>query len=386
MKILIVIPTLRRGGAERVVANLSSELTNRGYDVMIVTFSKGEIDYPVKQLREIAIEPSTNIIKKILNVLRRALQLRIIKKEFLPDVSLSFMFGANLVNLLSRIRNDIVISSVRNTIKFDAFSIRVINLIIFKLSDTMVVVSKGIKTEIVNRYKLDKEKVYVINNFIKLNADSQYRQITGDEIQLITMGRLVDAKAQWHLIHVVNQLKSKYPRIKLNILGEGPLFQTLLELIKELGVEDNIHLLGFQKETYKYLNEATIFCFSSRNEGMPNALLEAMSVGLPVVSTDIPHGPKDILNPLEINLYNNDGLLTSEKYGLLVDCGNNPNRSIIGYRDEYIVNQFIEKIELLMNNKEVYSHYSRQSLKRVKDFSGETIVKQWVEIFESLSH
>lgn len=165
-------------------------------------------------------------------------------------------------------------------------------------------------------------------------------------------------------------------------MGQGELLESYKNLISELKLEQHVLLLGFQKDVQHYLSKSSTFCLSSRNEGLPNVLLEAMNLGLPVVSTDIPHGPQEILNPKKINLYGNDETLVEEKYGLLVDYGNNPKTNEFGYRDEYIVNQFVEKITLLIENKDLYEHYSKQSLKRVRDFSEETIISQWIELFD----
>ena len=387
MRILIIIPTLRSGGAEKVVASLSRAFISKGHNVMVVTFSKGRVDYPVDQIRELAVEAHPSFIMKIINVIRRTAKLKKVKREFSPDISLSFLFGSNLTNLFSRIKGDVVVCSVRSSAERDVrFLTRLINRFVYMFSDFIVVVSDGIRLELIKQYGTHINKIEIIYNFVDFHKNTVPKIKKTTSIDLITVGRLEEVKGHWHLFHAVNQLKTIYPMIKLKILGEGNLFSLLNHEIKELGLVDNVVLLGFQKDTRRYLNAADIFCFSSRNEGMPNALLEAMSHGLPIISTDIPHGPKVILNPPGIDLYENDEIMVDEKYGLLVDYGNNPKSNHIGYRDDFIVNQFVDKIQLLIENKELYNHYSRQSVRRVLDFSEDKIVDQWIGLFERLTN
>jgi glycosyltransferase involved in cell wall biosynthesis len=107
-----------------------------------------------------------------------------------------------------------------------------------------------------------------------------------------------------------------------------------------------------------------------------------MNMGIPVISTNVPHGPKEIINPNGLEPYSNDDVELDEKYGLLVDYGDNSKSNQLGYYDSYIVNQFVEKVLLLINNQTLYQHYSRQSLKRVKDFSEEKLILDWLSILE----
>lgn len=387
MKILIIIPTLRSGGAERVVSELSAAFTAKEHDILIVTFSRGRIDYPVNFVRELGVEPSSYFLMKIMKIIRISLKLRRIKREFSPDISLSFMFAANLTNVLSRVKGELVISSVRTSVKRDvSFITKLINYFVYYFSYFIVAVSNGVKQELMDYYMVHKNKVETIYNFVNNNSYSITKKMNHNSINLITMGRLEEVKGQWLLIYAVDQLKTIYPYIRLSILGEGALSGLLKDQIKELKLEENVILMGFQKDTMKYLHDSDIFCLSSRYEGMPNSLLEAMSYGLPVISTDIPHGPKEILNPLEIEIYDNDEIIIKEKYGLLVDYGNKPISESVGIKDDNIVRQFVHKIQLLIENKELYSHYSSQSLRRANDFSKIIAINQWLDLFKRLTN
>jgi hypothetical protein len=107
-----------------------------------------------------------------------------------------------------------------------------------------------------------------------------------------------------------------------------------------------------------------------------------MTKGLPIISTDIQHGPAEILNPEKIFLYSNDWVPQEKKYGLLVDYGCNPKSKEVGYYDTYIVGQLVEKILVLINNESLYQHYSNQSLIRARDFSEDKILKEWIGLIK----
>lgn len=384
MKILMIVPSLRNGGAERVVSKLSKSFESLGHSVLVVAFSAQSVDYRVNNLVKLNSEPSINNFSKIIKVFYRLIKIRNIKKKYLPNVSISFLFGANVVNVLTKQKKELTITSVRNTIDFEgklAFS-KYLNSIVYRLSDFIVSVSHGISFEILEKYVISPNKIKVVYNFVRISRDVTVKENPKIPIRLITLGRLTQQKAQWHLIHAVRILKNNYPDLVLYVLGQGELFEQYQALITDLGLEQNILLLGFQSDVEYNLNESDIFCLSSRNEGLPNVILEAMNQGLPIISTDIPHGPREILNPNGTDVYENDENFVEEKYGLLVDYGDNPRSNEFGYRDEYIVNQFVKKINLLIKDKELFNHYSKQSLKRVQDFSEETIVSQWIELFE----
>jgi glycosyltransferase involved in cell wall biosynthesis len=384
MRILLIINSLRNGGAERVAANLSFSLERRGYEVLVITFSKGQIDYPVSNLKELGIESSSNKIRRIFNVFRRLFHLKFVKVRFKPDVSIGFMLGANLYNAITKRNNELTIATIHNTIKYvhtQPFH-KIRSYLAYRLSDLVVSVSKGISYEIIEKYHINPKKIRVVYNFVNITKDVQAKKSNDATINLLTIGRLVNQKSQWHLIHAVKLIKTIYPNLILNVLGHGQLFERYQDMIYELKLEKNVLFHGFQKDVDYFYRKSDIFILSSKHEGHPMVLLEAMNLGLPVISTDIPHGPKEILNPKEIDLYGNDESFIEEKYGLLVDYGNNPKSNDFGYRDDYIVNQFVEKIKLLISHEYIYEYYSKQSLKRVQDFSEEKIALQWIGLFE----
>lgn len=383
MKILIIIPSLKNGGAERAVTRLYNSLVSMGYKVMVVTFNLGDNDYKVKNLIELNLEPKRFLFFKIFNTLIRAKRLKLIKLKYSADISISFLFGANLVNVISAINSEKIVISVRNSIQKLNFLKKAINDIVFKKADMIVSVSEGIKQELIGIHRLDQKKIRVISNFVKIDSLTESK-INPSDLRLISIGRLEEQKAHWHLIYAIYKLRNRFPLIKLIILGRGPLEEALNKLVNDLHIADSVNFLGYKSDVLNYLKTSSVFVFSSRNEGFPNAILEAMNQGLPIIATNIPTGPAEILNPLEIDLYSNDFVPNENKYGLLVDYGSNPKSNQIRYFDHYIVDQFVDKITLLLTNRKIYEHYSKQSLKRIRLYSEEKIVSNWILLFEEL--
>ena len=128
---------------------------------------------------------------------------------------------------------------------------------------------------------------------------------------IINVGRLVKEKGQMHLIRAFAKLEASN-NWKLVLLGDGYLRKDIEEIIQELKIEDRVFLAGAVKNVDEWLNRASLFVFPSISEGFPNALLEAMAIGLPVISFDCDAGPRDIiennLNGILVNLGDEEDL------------------------------------------------------------------------------
>ena len=299
------IDCMQKGGANRVVANLVSAFADNDYRVILINDTASddeELEYRV-DTRVNRIILCGKDEKKRLSNFRRIRKLRkIIKKDGI-DVVVSFMGPPN-IRLLSagiglKCRK---IVSVRNdpNIEYGASKTkRFLTNLIFRLSDGCV-----FQTNDAKRYfcKTVQKRSKVILNpvdpaFYKVERKKERKNI-------VTVGRLFDQKNHLMLIDAFNMVKDNFPDNDLMIYGEGPLRKTLEDHISGLGLSERVFLPGQVSNVTGILSGAAVFVLSSKYEGLPNALMEAMAVGLPVISTDCPcGGPRSLIDDRD------DGLL-----------------------------------------------------------------------------
>jgi len=272
--IAIIIQKLKNGGAERAAANLSKDLSEK-YNVHLITFDGTDIAYEYAgDLVNINIPATNNKIKKMLNIIRRIIKVRKIKKEKDIDISISFMEGANIVNILSK-KKDFVITSERNLPSFFYKKKTKIRYICNR-ADKIVTLSKLVKEDLVNNFGIDKEKIIPIYNSCeieRLNINSKevdeiVEKFDKNKQYIITMGRLNYQKGQWHLIKAFEMVKKKIPNVELLILGKGELEKPLKELVQNKDLQQNVKFLGYIKNPHMLLNYCDIFVFTSIVEGL----------------------------------------------------------------------------------------------------------------------
>jgi glycosyltransferase involved in cell wall biosynthesis len=174
---------------------------------------------------------------------------------------------------------------------------------------------------------------------------------------IISAGRLGKQKGFDLLINAFSIVRKKLSA-KLVILGKGRERQRLKTLIENLGLENDVLLAGFAQNPFKFIARSSVFVSPSFYEGFPNALLEAMALGIPVVSTDCPSGPREIIA---------DG-----ENGLLVLVGD--------------VDALANAILRVLQDKDLAMKLSENGRRRIKDFSIDKIIKQYEDIFLSVAN
>lgn len=308
-KLLFYINSIYGGGAERVMSNLASAFSAHGYQVVLVTSFYGDREYAldanVKRLSLEETEIKQSFFKRNIS---RVLKLRNICKREKPDVLISFMGETNFRALLATrglsIKNIISVRSDPNY-EYAGHIGKFLGRHFLPVADGCV-----FQTEKAQKWfpsKLQKKSTIIFNPVKEEFYQAQYHPIPG---RIVSCGRLEESKNFRMLIDVFAELSGKYSTVELLIYGEGSLKGDLQKQIKELGMEEKIFLMGATENIPEVLSNASIFVLSSMSEGMPNALMEAMAVGVPCVSTDCPCGGPGML-------------IDSGKNGILVE-NNNP--------------------------------------------------------------
>lgn len=348
MKIFLIIPTLKQGGAERVISELANFFVKKSIEVHLILSFESEDFYKVDdsvQIHRLGFFYS-NLFQKIISQIKVYFKLRNLLKKHRPDSVLSFMDKYNIFTLLAALLLNlkVYISDRSNPNIKMSRSIYLAKKFIYPKS-AGIIAQTSLSKEII--FSLTKHKnINVIPNPVKkININS----ILKKEKIILNMGRLVPEKDQENLIHIFSLINQK--EYKLVILGEGPLRFKIEKKISQLGLEDRVIMPGAVYNVDEWLAKSTLFAFSSVSEGFPNVLVEAMSAGLPCVSFDCDAGPRDIIN----NGVN----------GFLIDKGNNQI--------------FAEKVNLLLSNKDLIEELSLNATKVNVIYSMEKIGQKYLE-------
>ena len=387
--VAIIISSLKGGGTERVVSRLTSGLSKEKYNVYLILFDADSIKYPYSgKLIDINLKATNNPIKKRLNFIRRYFKVIKIKEEYNIDVSLSFLNGPNLINIFTK-RKDRVIISVRNFLSIQSNDIEK-KLIrkYYNKADRIVGVSNLINIDLEKNYNIKNEKLVTIYNPYDLkdiqkqaneSFESNEKDIFDKKV-IITAGRLDKFKGHWHLIRAFKKINDFDKDTRLVILGEGEKREYLQSLVNDLDLKDYVYLSGFKYNPYKYIARSKIFVLSSLSEGFPNALVEAMSCGIPVVSSDCKSGPREILAPDTDVEYQCTEVEYAE-YGILIPVFD-------GYKYDYSQvltaeeNAMADSILKLIEDKDLYDKYSKKSAERAADFNTDAIMKKWESLID----
>lgn len=390
------------GGAQRSFSKISLELAKK-HNVYVVVFNDlAEHIYPHGgKVFSLDVKGGTSIIDKASKFLERIKAVKKLKHKLDIDVSLSFLEGADYVNLLSKGREKVIIS-IRGSKMADAeisglFGIlrkKVLMPLLYKKADTIVALSESIKRELTDHFGINQDKVETIYNFFDVDA---FKELASEPLEekfgcifespvIINTGRLHIQKQQLGLIKVFAALPASVNH-KLVIIGDGGLLPMLTKESEELGLRTYVHgskmpingdyhvyFLGYQENPFKFMNKAKIFAFTSSWEGFGNVIIEAMISGLPVITTDCPSGPREILAP-DTNVPLPTMKPEFASFGVLMPLLNDP-------ADKESIAIWSKTLDNLLFDTVTLTHYRKMAAERIEYYRTEKIIDSWFKVVE----
>lgn len=295
------------GGAERALVNLANKFAEDGIAVdLVVTHAKGPYQEQVSSKVRIVDLAAPRIIAALPALIRYFHQEQ-------PTTMLSALNSTNCLAIwaksISQCKTRLVISeqntpsiSIRNASQKRVRILPYLMKLSYPLADCVVATSAGVADDLASLVQMPRQHIQIIHNPLAL-ADIKHKSqepllhrwfTAGSPPVLLAVGRLTEQKDFPTLIKAFNQVRNQR-HVRLIILGEGEKRNELEALIDNLGLAEDIDLPGFQRNPFTYMAQASVFVMSSRWEGFGNVLVEAMACGTPVIATNCPHGPSEIL-------------------------------------------------------------------------------------------
>jgi len=368
-KIAFLIYSLAPGGAERVVSILLEHFSKK-YKTHLVLMND-TIFYEVpKNVKIHFLEkslPNEYGIKKLIKIPFLAKRYtKYLEKEKI-DISISFMNRPNYINVLAKKSAKTIISeranpTLQHRYGFQGFINRVLIKKLYKKADRVIANSFGSAYDLEKNFNLTDVKV-IYNPIKPCHYMKKKKQNT---FTFITVGRLDNGKNHKMLI---DAFKLANLNAKLDIIGTGELKRRLKQYVEAINLREQIKFLGRQNDVFSFLNQADCFVFSSKHEGFPNVLPEALTCGLPIISTDCRSGPREILAPNTDFRYQTNEIELAE-YGILVPVND--------------TEKMAKAMKIIYNDNKLREKYMQKAIERAKDFDVKNIIKEWEKEIKDL--
>lgn len=303
IKILFFIHQLNSGGSQKVMLNLLRNISKEKFDVCLIVINNvgefSDFQHPGVRVIDLESKQIRNSIFKIVSVI----------KDEQPDIIFSGISILSLIfsglKLLSAISTSVkLVSRETNTLSVSNKTFKypwLMNLMyrrVYKRFDLIICQSGEMRADLVANFNIPESSVTVINNPVDFSnieahlSDAGEALFAPDVVNLLAVGRLHRNKGFDMLLEAISKLGASY---HLHIVGAGSEEASLKQLADALGVSDRVHFLGFQRNPYRYMQQADLFILSSRHEGFPNVVLEANACGTPVVAFRCPGVSEEII-------------------------------------------------------------------------------------------
>lgn len=362
MKIIFLVSSLGAGGAERVATTLCNAWAERGDVVTLVpTFSgRGECFYELSP--DIGLVYLADLVpsrkRSLVNQFARLRALRKFLEAEQPDVIVSFLSNVNVAAIVASAGLGIPIVICERTDPFifpASFLLRLGRRVTYPFADALMVQTQAVAS----KYKSEKwnlqQLVVIANPAPESILDVQHHGNDGEIRRLLAVGRLDEGKQFCQLIRVFAGFASLHANWNLRIVGDGSLRSELQQQVSSLGLIGRIELPGRTENIGEELAGADVFVLTSKFEGFPNVLLEAMAVGLPCVAYDCPSGPREMSMEGQVALLvplNDEQALGGALERLMLDddmrqsLGSRARASVI---ERFSLDKVLEQWDLLFN-------------------------------------
>ncbi len=354
VRIVFTLASLGSGGAERVVSLLANKMVEQDHQVEIICLKFNDVYYKLHS--EVKV---TLAMQQTKNRLTEVFWLRKYIKQEKPDVVIAFTEGVYCFTIAALLGTKIpVIASERLDPSAMTWKRNLLKRLLLPYADWLVVQTKTIKDYFPKNIQ---KKTSIIFNPVKDEAlassieNGKLKMGNSERPRIISVARLYPQKNQEMMIRVFAKIAEKYPDWKLVIYGEGPLRDSLQLTIDSLQLSERVLLPGRTEKVIDELRKSKIFCLSSDYEGMSNSMIEAICVGLPVVSTKVS---------------GTDELIQDGVNGLLVDIG-----------DEQGMTDALEK---LIQDEELMKQMGEANREKASLFQIDTIVDEWMKLIHQV--
>ena len=369
------------GGAERAAIQVGNYYHDRGDKVYYFLFANcGQIFFQAKGkiVKTHVFYPflSKKYTENVREMLFAAKTYKKLKQENQIDIAISFMEACNYINVCSKGKEKVFVS-VRTVLSertecsgflFDKKWIRRL----YRRADKVIAVSEYVKNDLIGKYKIPDKKIVAIPNVSVCHGPLRKHMNPWDygDKAVVCVGRLDPVKQHERIIRAFSYVYKKQPEAKLIIVGDGKQKSYLNAVRREMGIENGVVFAGAATDVGYYLQYARVFVMTSRVEGFPNAMVEAMAYGVPVITTDSPGGCGEIVGKERSSdeiQYCEYGILTPRLEGKVSE-----QKQLS--KEEEVLGLGILK---LLEDNALYREYSEKAKKRAGDYSEERIMALW---------
>src|SRR3990170_8235762 len=358
----IFIHSFAGGGAERSAVTLANAISERGWRVQFIVQT---IDGPFRKL----LDPHTDVF--VLGGRQRWLPIRLGRylRWHQPKAIISFMTEFNIIAIISAIlsgwRGRLIVSE-RTTMQetraelgsWRSWVLRGLMRLLYRRADRVVAVSQQLANDLVMQLDLPAQKVVAIPNPVpgeEIRRMSlvpvSHRFFSEGVPVLMAVGRLHSVKDYPTLVRAVADLRERKD-VRLIVLGEGPARSELEALVEALGMSEVVDFPGFISPPWPWMARADVLALSSRTEGWPNVLGEALALGVPVVATDCQTGPREILDNGRFGPLVQVGDFVAMSVAIEAMLDNPPDRAILrGRADEWSTEHVVESFLSILQAK-----------------------------------